>query len=263
MTLSEKLKSHAQGEIGVCVGLDPVIDKIPAHLHKLKEPIFEFNKAIIESTADFAKAYKPNLAFYEALGESGWIQLKKTIDFIPENKLIIADAKRGDIGNTAKAYSKALFSVLGADFATVNPYLGKDALLPFIDNPEKGAFILALTSNPGSIDIQELVCGSKPIYLHVVEMARSLSKNSNVGLVVGATKVLLLKELLLEAIDLPLLIPGIGVQGGDIETLKAALRDYKAAVYANASRSIIYASSGRDFAKTAQIACKKMQISLN
>jgi len=263
MKLNEKLQAAVSGGIDLCVGLDPVLDRIPEKLHGSAEPLYEFNKAIIEATVDYAAAYKPNMAFYEAYGAPGWTQLEKTIRIVPEGKIVIADAKRGDIGNTAKSYAKALFSGLNADMATVNPYLGRDSLMPFIDDPKHGVFVLAVTSNPGGADLQELVIDGKPLYLHVVRLAQSLNKHGNVGLVVGATKPSLWRDLLETAVDMPLLVPGIGAQGGDIEALRAVVRNYPAPVLVNASRSILYASSGDDFQDAAREAAKKLAGELN
>ena len=247
MLLSEKLKSTCTSKIGLCVGLDPVIDRVPEKFHNSKEPFYEFCKTVVESTSDVASAYKPNLAFFEALGADGWIQLQKTIRAIPKEKLVIADAKRGDIGNTAKAYSKALFEGLNADMTTVSPYLGRDSLQPFIDNPEHGIFALAVTSNPGGADLQTLMIDGEPLFIHVIKMVRSINTDANVGIVVGATKSDILPMVLEAAIDLPLLIPGVGSQGGDVDALRNALEGYDAPVFVNSSRGIIYASAGKDF----------------
>ena len=247
MTLRDKIKAACPDGLGLCVGLDPVLNKMPDRYQSAKNPLLEFNLSIIEATVQFASAYKPNIAFYEAHGAAGWIQLKNTIEAIPKDKVIIVDAKRGDIGNTAKAYAIAMFDELKADMLTVNPYLGKDSLAPFIFNTEKGIFVLALTSNPGSIDIQELTSSGEKIYLHVVNMAMSLNQNKNIGLVVGATKPEILSEILDKAEGLPLLIPGIGVQGGSVASLKAAMNGYSNPGFVNVSRQIIYASHSGNF----------------
>ena len=258
MTFQEKLKSAVTGHLGLCVGLDPVVEQMPDRFKNEPAPLASFCKDIIYATRDWASAYKPNLAFFEAYGADGWRQLDDTIRAIPPDKIILADAKRGDIGNTAKCYATAIFSKLNADAVTINPYLGSDAMEPFLTNADKGAFVLAITSNPGGKDIQELVCDGIPIYRHVVRLARGLNRNHNVGLVMGATRPELWGELLGEAIDLPLLVPGIGAQGGDLGALKAAVRDYPAPVLVNASRSISYASRGADFTVKARDAARAM-----
>lgn len=263
MQLSEKLRKINSSRIGLCVGLDPVFERIPIKFHNSKEPLYEFCKVVIEATSDVACAYKPNLAFFEAIGAKGWIQLEKTIQAIPKDKLVIADAKRGDIGNTAKAYSQALFSGLKADMATVSPYLGRDSLQPFIENPEHGIFALAVTSNPGGADLQDLLVDGQPLFIHVIKMVRSINSAGNVGIVVGATKSSVLSMVLEASVDLPLLIPGIGSQGGDVKALRNALVDYKAPVFVNSSRGIIYASSGEDFETAVNNAAKRQFAELN
>ncbi len=258
MKIKEKLKIATNGKIGLCVGLDPVIEKIPAGIQDSAEPFYEFCKEIIHATADYAAAYKPNVAFFEALGADGWLQLQKVIAEIPENKIAIADAKRGDIGNTAKAYARSLFGWLKADMATVSPYLGSDSLEPFLGDAEHGVFVLAVTSNAGGKDFQELICDGKPLFHHIIKMARNLNSNENIGLVVGATRASLWPEVTELAVDMPLLVPGIGAQGGDIDALKSAVKTYSAPVLVNSSRGIIYASSGKDFAESAARAAQDL-----
>lgn len=252
------LKTAVGEGIGLCVGLDPVMERLPSKIQTADEPLFAFNLEIIEATSDFAAAYKPNLAFYEAHGAEGWRQLEKTIKAIPSDKVIIGDAKRGDIGSTAKAYATALFDRLGVDAATVNPYLGSDALEPFIERDDKGIFVLAVTTNPGGSDIQELLVDGEPLYRYVIRLARRLNKRRNIGLVIGATKPDLWQDLLQEAIDLPLLVPGIGAQGGDTDRVRRHLENYPAPVLVNASRSILYASSGDNFKSAARDAAEKL-----
>ncbi|NQT34642.1 orotidine-5'-phosphate decarboxylase [bacterium] len=259
MNFNTRLESVVKGGIGLCVGLDPVMDKLPEHVRSSAEPLLAFNLEIIEYTHEYAAAYKPNLAFYEAHGLAGWRQLEKTIRAIPEECLIIADGKRGDIGSTAEAYAVSLFETLNCDAATVNPYLGSDALEPFLQREDKGAFILAVTSNPGGADLQDLVCDDEQLFRHVIRMARRLNKLSNVGLVVGATKPDLWHDLLELAEDLSLLIPGIGAQGGDLDAMKRELKDYGTPALVNASRSILYASSGVDFGQAAGDAARRLR----
>lgn len=247
MSFREKIAAAASGGSGLCIGLDPVLEKMPEKLQSAEKPLLSFNMEVIEATAEYAAAYKPNLAFYEAYGWQGWQQLEETIKAIPEDKIVIADGKRGDIGNTSRAYSRAVFERLGSDALTVSPFLGSDSIQPFIENPQNGIFLLAVTSNPGGKEIQNLVADGIPVYQHVIEIARRINDYRNIGLVVGATRAESWSNLLEIAIDMPLLIPGIGAQGGDIATLKNALKGYPAPALINASRSIIYASSGEDY----------------
>jgi orotidine-5'-phosphate decarboxylase len=244
----------------VCIGLDPDLKLIPEHLAKLSwEGIIEFNKGIINATAPFAAAYKLNLAFFEALGEMGWRVLSETLKIIPEDRLTIADGKRGDIGNSAKFYAQALFEQLNFDSVTVNPYMGYDAVEPFICRADKGAFILCLTSNPGAQDFQFFDSG-KRLFEIVARKAQAWNKLHNIGLVTGATQAEQLKDLRKIAPDLPFLIPGIGAQGGDLTSVvENALRNYPIGGLINSSRAIIYASKGKDFARAAGLAAKNLR----
>jgi orotidine-5'-phosphate decarboxylase len=243
----------------LCIGLDVDVDKIPAHLRLRENPALEFNRQIIEATHEFVCAYKPNLAFYEAMGESGITTLKETLKLIPKSVLTIGDGKRGDIGNTAERYAKSLFDDFKFDSVTVNPYMGFDSVNPFLSNPEKGVFILALTSNAGSKDFQRLKVGTQPLYVKVVHLAKKWNVNKNIGLVVGATHPKELQRIRKIVPDMPILIPGIGKQGGD---LKSAIRygcdTHGQLAVINASRSILYASSGKDFADAARAEAGKM-----
>ncbi|MFC2149871.1 orotidine-5'-phosphate decarboxylase [Calditrichota bacterium] len=259
----DKVKLAVNGKTGVCVGLDPVLTKLPMSIQGLDEPFFEFNRRIIEATSAYASAYKPNLAFYEVLGADGWRQLEKTIQVIPRDKLVIADAKRGDIGNTAVAYASAMFEKLGADAVTVNPYLGSDAVSPFVEREDKGIFLLVVTSNKGASELQQLEANGRSIFQHVLDMGGRLNQNRNVGFVVGATDSVSLPKVLAGADNSPLLIPGVGAQGGDIQALRLALKDYAGPVLVNSSRGIIYASNGDDFAETAGIETQKLFDELN
>lgn len=263
MKYTDKLKSIDSNGIGLCIGLDPVIEKLPDILKDEKKSILKFNNEIINATKDYAAAYKPNLAFYEACGVSGWEQLEETIGLIPQDKLIIADAKRGDIGNTAKAYAAAIFDSLRADAVTVNPYLGSDSIIPFIDRDDKGIFLLAVTSNRSGKEIQQLVAEGESIYMHVIRMASRLNSRQNIGLVVGATHPEELETILPSALDMPLLIPGVGAQGGDIETLRNALTGHTGVKLVNSSRGIIYASGESDFAEAAANEAEKLSELLN
>ncbi len=237
----------------LCIGLDADPEKIPAHLQSMENPVLEFNRQIIDATQDLVCAYKPNLAFYEALGERGMVALRETVKLIPKSILTIGDGKRGDIGNTAERYAQSLFNDFRFDAVTVNPYMGFDSVEPFSKNPEKGVFILALTSNPGSKDFQRLKVNARPMYEKIVRAAKQWNSNQNLGLVVGATHPKELQSIRRIVPEMPILIPGIGKQGGD---LKSAIRfgcdkNGQLAII-NASRSIIYASSGMDFAEAAR-----------
>ena len=244
----------------VCVGLDTDPDLIPEHLRNSPDGVLEFNRRIVEATQDLVCAYKPNLAFYEALGSRGWDILHQTLAFIPAGIVTIGDAKRGDIGNTAERYARALFDDLHFDAVTINAYLGHDAVEPFVRNPEHGAFVLALTSNPGSKDFQRQRIGGKPMYEKVVRSVVKWNTNGNIGLVVGATHPKELKTIRALAPAVPILIPGIGQQGGD---LKSSVRfgcdkNGELAVI-NSSRGILYASSGKNFDQAARIEALKLR----
>jgi len=224
----------------------------------------QFNKAIIEATCDLVCAYKPNLAFYEALGTEGLAILEKTIKCVPGHIPVIGDAKRGDIGNTAKAYAKALFSILGLDAATVNPYLGYDSIEPFINYQDKGVFILCRTSNKGATDFQDLRTDGLPLYEAVAKKAQEWNIHGNIGLVVGATYPEELKKVRSICPEMPLLIPGIGAQGGDLASAVGYgvdARGEKAII--NVSRQILYASKERDFAQAARNTAEKIRNQIN
>ncbi|MGB8706720.1 MAG: orotidine-5'-phosphate decarboxylase [Dehalococcoidia bacterium] len=232
----------------LCIGLDPDVTLMP------KVDLLEFNKAIVDATADLACAYKPNLAFYEALGIHGLKVLQKTVEHIPDYIPVIGDGKRGDIGNTAKAYAKALFETFGFDAATVSPYLGYDSVEPFLGYGDKGIFILCRTSNTGAADFQSLVdAQGRPLYEAVARKAKNWDTRGNIGLVVGATYPDELKAIRQLCPEMPLLIPGIGAQGGDLASaVKNGIdaRGEKAIVAV--SRQILYASKGKDFAQAAR-----------
>ena len=255
----EKLESAAtrNGSL-LCVGLDPDPARLPI------ESVGEFNRAIIEATADLVCAYKPNLAFYEALGEAGYAALRETLAAIPPHIPTIADAKRGDIGNTARAYASAVFDVLGFDAVTVSPYLGGDSLAPFIEREDRGVFVLCRTSNPGAADFQDLEVSSekgiRPLYEVVAERARSWNSRGNVGLVTGATYPEELGRVRELCPDMLLLIPGVGAQAGD---LAAAVREGLDArgggILVVAARGVLYASKGADFARAARGAAESLR----
>ncbi len=247
----------------VCVGLDPDPELMPDKLG-----IFDFNRAIIDATSDLVCAYKLNFAFYEVFGAEGFDILRRTADYIPDNIPTIADAKRGDIGNTAKAYAEAIFSKLNFDAATVNPYLGSDSVEPFIQYRDRGVFILCRTSNPGSADFQSLSCKLKeqnqPLFQLVAIKASQWNRYGNIGLVVGATYPQELKLIRENHPDMPLLIPGIGAQGGDLEKAVRYGVDAKGEkAIINSSRQIIYASRGEDFDQAGRRAAAELRDRIN
>ncbi|MBI4428759.1 MAG: orotidine-5'-phosphate decarboxylase [Ignavibacteriales bacterium] len=254
MTFLQKLQAAQKNQDALlCIGLDVDEQKIPSHLSTSPSPVLEFNKRIIEATYDLICAYKLNLAFYESLGEQGWRTVQQTLSLIPKDVLTIGDGKRGDIGNTSEHYVKVLFSDFGFDAATVNPYMGFDSVEPFILDSAKGVFVLALTSNPGSKDFQRVKVAGRPIYEKVVIAAKKWNTNGNIGLVVGATHPKELKSIRKIAPDLPLLIPGVGKQGGDLKSSVGFGCDKKGRMaIINVGRSIIYASSANDFASVAR-----------
>jgi orotidine-5'-phosphate decarboxylase len=225
-----------------------------------KDPVYAFNKAIVEATADFCVAYKPNLAFYEAMGPKGWESLQKTLEIIPETHFKIADAKRGDIGNTATMYARAFFDVYGFDSITVAPYMGSDSVMPFLDYPGKWAIVLGLTSNEGAEDFeqQELASGGK-LYEKVIQQSASWGSPEDLMFVAGATRIEELKRIRELVPDHFLLIPGVGAQGGDLKAVSEATLTADAGILVNASRSILYASDGPDFARAALQEAARMQ----
>ncbi len=248
----------------LCIGLDSDVERIPKHLLRVDNPVLEFNKRIIDATADLVCAYKLNLAFYEALGEIGWRTVKETLAAIPPSVVTIGDAKRGDIGNTATMYAKSLFDDLGFDAVTVNPYMGFDSVAPFIEDTKRGAFILALTSNPGAKDFEYLKVKEKPLYEHVIARVKKWNVKKNCGLVIGATRPKELARVRKLVPDMPLLIPGIGAQGGDVQAAVRVGCDKKGELaILTASRSIIYASSGEDFAEVARAAAMTLRDAIN
>lgn len=234
----------------LCVGLDTDLSKISGSGSD-EERLIAFNKRIIDLTKDLVCAYKPNIAFYEMYGVAGMQALIKTIEYIPEDIPVILDAKRGDIGHTAKAYAKSVFEVFNADAVTVNPFLGYDSLEPFITYKDKGIFVLCLTSNKGSSDFQLASGDETPLYRHVAEHVSGWNTFGNCGLVVGATNSEMLKEVRSVAGDMPILIPGVGAQGGDLEaSVKYGTTKDKKRAIINSSRGIIYADDPGTAAKT-------------
>ena len=244
----------------LCVGLDVDPALIPSHVKTSSNPVLLFNRRIIDATSDLVCAYKLNLAFYEALGEQGWHILRQTLSHIPRSIITIGDGKRGDIGNTAERYAKALYNDLGFDAATVNPYLGRDSVQPFTRSENHCAFVLVLTSNEGSSDFQRVTLGGRPFYEKVIHAAVAWNAKKNVGLVVGATHPEELQPIRRLATEMPILIPGIGKQGGDLESaVRYGCNKKGELAIINASRSVIYASSGKDFASAARREATKLR----
>lgn len=246
----------------LCVGLDTDIQKIPTFLLKETDPVYTFNKAIIDATADFTVAFKPNTAFYEEYGAKGWLSLEKTIDYIRSNYpeiFIIADAKRGDIGNTSAKYASAFFTKLGADAVTVAPYMGHDSVLPFLNHKDKWVILLALTSNTGSADFQHLTSDDKKLFERVLETAKTWADPDQLMFVVGAThpeEIALIRKIVP---DYFLLVPGVGAQGGDLQAVAEFGLNNECGLLVNSSRGIIYRSDKEDFAVLAGIEAQKIQ----
>jgi orotidine-5'-phosphate decarboxylase len=245
----------------LCVGLDTELSKIPKHLLSFDDPIFEFNRQIIDATRDLCVAYKPNLAFYESLGSGGWKTLARTTEYIDHEHFIIADAKRGDIGNTSRMYAEAFFQKMNFDALTVAPYMGEDSVTPFLGFEGKWAILLALTSNKGSDDFQRnwLKDSREMLWEKVMRIAQNWGTPENLMFVVGATHPDAFARVRKIAPDHFLLVPGVGAQGGDLATICRQGLTKDCGLLVNASRSILYASSGEDFAKKAREEAAKLQ----
>lgn len=248
----------------LCVGLDTDYSKIPECVkagRSLPEAVLEFNRRIIDATAPYCVAFKPNLAFYEYLGVEGMTILDKTVDYIRANfpeQFIIADAKRGDIGNTARMYAKSLFETFDFDAVTLSPYMGSETVMPFLDYPGRYAIVVALSSNPSSSDFQTAEKGGKPLYRVVIEKMMEISSPENMMFVIGATKADKLKDIRSFCPDNFFLVPGVGAQGGSAEEVIAGGANSNGGLLINSSRGIIYASSGNDFAEAAANAAKSI-----
>ncbi|HUV30807.1 MAG TPA: orotidine-5'-phosphate decarboxylase [Acidobacteriota bacterium] len=248
----------------ICLGLDLDPKRMPPEYSNSVKAMFDFTRRVIDATADLVCAYKPNMAFYESLGADGWSLLRLITERIPEEIPVIVDGKRGDIGNTASHYARSLFEMLRADWVTLNPYMGYDSLRPFLEHKDKGVFVLCLTSNSGAKDFQLLTVEGKPLYEVVAEKVIYWNKDHNCGLVVGATHPDVLKELRALAGDMPLLIPGVGAQGGSLE--QAVLNgtdNFRKPAVINVSRSVLYASTGADFAERARAELEKLNATVN
>lgn len=249
----------------LCVGLDPDLSKMPPHIAQMKEPLWEFNRRLIDATAEYAVAYKPNTAFYEAYGAAGWEQLAKTEAHIPKGILKIADAKRGDIGNTSTMYAKAFFETMDFDAVTVAPYMGADSVLPFLQFKDKWVFLLALTSNTGASDFQWHGTEENPLYKSVIMTSLDWAKGQagHLGFVTGATRPAHLAAIREWAPDNFFLVPGVGAQGGDLEAVCKNGMNPGGGILINSSRQIIYASQGQDFAEKAADEAKAIQLACN
>ena len=264
MTRNELIQQIKSKRSFLCVGLDTDIDKIPRHLLDHEDPVYAFNRQIIEATADLCVAYKPNIAFYESRGVAGWRSLQKTWAALPKNCLSIADAKRGDIGNTAKMYAKAFFdpeiSGLGFDALTVAPYMGHDSVQPFLDFDGKWSIVLALTSNAGGLDFQtQQDTQGMQLFEQVIEKANDWGTTENLMYVVGATRGDAFTAIRKLAPDHFLLVPGVGAQGGSLAEVCRYGMNRDCGLLVNATRSIIYASSGEDFAERARAEALALQ----
>ncbi len=259
---SAELFEHIRGkESYLCIGLDTDLEKIPRHLQSADDPVFEFNRQIIDATHEFCVAYKPNIAFYEALGPRGWESLQKTIDYIPDGIFTIADAKRGDIGNTSSLYARAFFGNMDFDAVTVAPYMGEDSVKPFLRYNGRWVILLAHTSNPGSADFQLLqsrVTGRK-LYEEVILKAQQWANPDQLMYVVGATQAEKVEGIRKLAPDHFFLVPGIGAQGGDLHLVSRYGMNKRCGLLVNAARSIIYASGDRDFTRAAATEAQKLQ----
>ena len=249
----------------LCVGLDVDLDKVPVHIKTMSDPLFEFLKAIIDATAAFAVAYKPNIAFFETYGPEGMGSLKKVMDYLNEHHpeiFTIADAKRGDIGNTATRYAKAYYETYNFDSITVAPYMGKDSVEPFLNFDEKYAIVLALTSNAGSSDFQTQEVGGQMLYEKVIQTSRDWKGSERLMYVVGATKASALNNIRALIPNSFLLIPGVGAQGGSLTEVAENGLSENVGLLVNSSRGIIYASQGKDFDAAATVAAQDLQMQM-
>lgn len=262
MTTQQLIEQIQLKKSFLCIGLDVDLAKIPKHLLALEDPIFEFNKEIIDATHDLCVSYKPNTAFYEAYGIKGWQSLEKTINYINEKFpeiFTIADAKRGDIGNTSTMYAKAFLEDLNFDSVTVAPYMGKDSVEPFLAFKDKHTIMLALTSNEGAFDFQTKEINGKELYKTVIETSKHWKNSQNLMYVVGATKAEYFAEIRKIVPNSFLLVPGVGAQGGNLYDVCSYGMNKDVGLLINSSRGIIYASNGEDFAEKARVEAKKLQ----
>jgi orotidine-5'-phosphate decarboxylase len=260
MTRHELIYQIKKKKSFLCIGLDTDIRKIPTHLLELEDPIFEFNKLIIDATKDLCVAYKPNIAFYESRGIKGWESLQKTLAYIPNDIFTIADAKRGDIGNTSKMYARAFFENMNFDSVTVTPYMGSDSVTPFLEFEDKWAIVLALTSNEGSFDFQKIEDkNGKQLFKQVLENSKEWGTDKNMMYVVGATREEQLSEIRNIIPNHFLLVPGVGAQGGNLKDVAKYGLNTDCGLLVNSSRGIIYAGNDVDFAEKARVVAQKLQ----
>lgn len=262
MKLANLVNQIRKKQSFLCIGLDTDLEKIPPHLLKEEDPIFSFNKAIIDATHEYCVAYKPNIAFYEAYGIEGWKSLEKTITYLNTNypeQFTIADAKRGDIGNTSTRYAKAFFEQLNFDSITIAPYMGRDSVEPFLAFKDKHTILLALTSNKGAFDYQTKSLEDEPLYQQVLSTSKTYENSENLMYVVGATKAEYLAEIRKIVPENFLLVPGVGAQGGSLEEVCKYGMTSNIGLLINSSRGIIYASTKQDFAQAAANKAKQLQ----
>lgn len=263
MNIQEKITDiQTSTNTMLCIGLDTDIAKLPEGIERTVQGVVEFNRLIIEATKDVCCSYKINFAFYEQYGTSGFDAIEKTLSYIPKQHITIGDAKRGDIGNTSAAYANAILNEMGFDSITVSPYMGADSVEPFLTSDNKLVFLLALTSNSGSKDFQYLEIDGKPLYQHVITTSQHWKRNSELGYVIGATHPQQLKTIRDMIPTSPLLIPGVGTQGGNPQEIKEV--NGNGVAFVNVSRAIIYASANKDFADiartTAEMYCKQLSL---
>ncbi len=260
MTRKELFQQILQKKSYLCIGLDTDIQKIPSHLLSYENPVLEFNKQIIEATKDLCVAYKPNIAFYESMGYKGWQTLEETLKIIPKEHFTIADAKRGDIGNTSKMYARTFFEQMDFDSITIAPYMGEDSVKPFLEFENKWVILLALTSNRGSQNFQRtLQENGEPLFEKVMNLSQQWASKEELMFVVGATHAEDFKKIREIAPEHFLLVPGVGKQGGDLQTLSQFGMNDQVGLLVNSSRGIIYAGQGKDFAQKAREAALALQ----
>jgi orotidine-5'-phosphate decarboxylase len=262
MTRQQLFENIKRKKSFLCIGLDTDLTKIPAHLLEEEDPVFEFNKQIIDATHDLCVSYKPNMAFYESEGVKGWISLERTIRYINEkhpDQFTIADAKRGDIGNTSKMYAKAFLETMNFDSITVAPYMGEDSVTPFLEYNNKWVILLALTSNSGSKDFQTSDGEGAKLFEQVLETSKSWSSPDNMMYVVGATKAEMLSDIRKIVPDNFILVPGVGAQGGSLKDVARYGMNSQCGLLVNSSRGILYASNGKEFASAARGEAMKLQ----
>lgn len=264
MTRHQLFEQIKEKESFLCVGLDTDIKKIPEHLLTCEDPIFEFNKQIIDATHPYAVAYKPNTAFYEAQGSKGWESLQKTLEYIPKDIFTIADAKRADIGNTSSMYARAFFENMNFDSVTVAPYMGSDSVKPFLEFNRKWVILLAATSNPGGLDFQDIIVGDdgEKLYERVIRKSKEWGNTNNTMYVVGATRPEALMNIRRIIPEHFLLIPGVGAQGGDLQAVCKYGMNKQCGLLVNSSRGIIYSDSSVNFGHAAGNAAHKIQVEM-